>query len=74
MANFIPKYEPLVPLLIQWIRDGSAVEREMAEKDLLDLTRLADRYLKLCADAAEAKAQPFVDDIMLRLLDKKGEA
>jgi hypothetical protein len=70
MANFVPKYEPQVPLLIKWIRNGSELERKAAEADLLDLAKLADRYLKMCADAAEAKAQPYVEDVMKRLTKK----
>jgi len=70
MANFVPKYELFVPLMIQWIRGGSEIERKMAEADLLDMAKLADMYLKISADAAEAKALPYVEDLMKRLTKK----
>jgi hypothetical protein len=71
MANFIPKYEPLVPAMIAMIRHGSEIERKAAEADRLNLARLADKYIEQCQDAAKARAQPSVDDIMSRLTDKK---
>jgi hypothetical protein len=67
MANFIPNYEQLMPSYIQAIRNGSEVERNAAEADLLELAKFADLYLRRCVDDAEAKAKPYVEDLMKRL-------
>jgi hypothetical protein len=71
MANFVPKYVPMVPLMIQWIRNGSEIERKTAEADLLDMARFIDQHNKRVADAAEAKALQYTESMMKRLTDKK---
>jgi hypothetical protein len=71
MPSFIMKFEPIVPLMIKCIRDGNEFERKAAEADLFDLAKLADLYIEHCQDAAKAKAQPLVDEMMKRLIEKK---
>jgi hypothetical protein len=64
------KFEDRVPLMIAWIRNGDDFERKVATDDLMDIARLADRFVKNCDEAAEAKALPFTEEMMRRLTEK----